>query len=114
MKELETIKQIIDDNNLEINGRVYNLTPTTHERRLKVFAFFTSIQNQLQTGDFSFLVDNRYKEVEKIITDMVLFENGILTKEVNHFEKYPEDFILFITTMLMVVSYPFLKGRVTN
>ena len=114
MQDLTLIKQIIDDRCITIHERNYNLTPTTHERRVKVLAFFTKIQKQLTDGDFTFLVDKDYKEVEKILTDCTLFENGILTKEVNHWEKFPEDFLIYVTNMLVVISYPFLQGKTMN
>lgn len=112
--QLESIKQIIDDKTLTINGRDYNLTATTHDRRLKVFAFFTEYQIELTNGNFRFLADNRYKEIEKIFTDMTLFQNGQLSKESNHWETYGEDYLIFVTNMFMVVSYPFLRGSLTN
>ncbi len=112
--QLDSIKKIVDDKILTINDRDYSITPTTHERRLKVFAFFTEFQNDLQLGNFRFLADPRYKEIEKIFAEMVIFENGILSKEINHWEKFGEDYLIFITNMFMVVSYPFLKGSLTN
>lgn len=114
MQDLELIKQIIDDKCITINDRDYNLNPTTHERRIKVLAFFTRVQSQLSSGDFSFLIDKDFKEIEKIFTDCTLFENGQLTKEKNHWEKYPEDYLIYITNMLVVISYPFLQGKAMN
>lgn len=112
--QLNKIKDIVNDGILTINERDYKITGTTHERRLKVFAFFSEIQNNLGAGNFSFLADMRYKEIEKIFSDMVLFNNGILSKELAHWDNYGDDYLIFITNMFMVVSYPFLKGSLTN
>ena len=43
-----------------LGDRDYNLNPTTHERRIKVLAFFTRVQSQLSSGDFSFLIDKDF------------------------------------------------------
>jgi len=71
---------------------------------------FSKRQGEIQAGDFSFLDSADFEPVEKVILDTVLFEELQLSKQPNHFDKYPEDYVVFITTMLGVYSYPFLIG----
>ena len=106
---LDQIKSVYDDGEAEINGRSYNFGVMTFTERRKVFAYTSSIQGQLQTGNFSFLDDDKFKDVEKVILRNVTLEGQSLSKK-NPFEDYPEDYIIFISTALNVISYPFLKG----
>lgn len=109
---LNQIKNVFEDGVATINGRDYKFTPMTHGERVKVFAFFSSIQHQIQGGDFSFLDDAKYKEVEKVIVSRVTYEDMQLSKIANHWDNFAEDYLIFVTTALGVVSYPFLKqGR---
>jgi len=104
----EMIKAVYEDGEAEINGRVYKLTKTTHKKRRKIFSFFTSIEQ----GTFSFLETAEFEDVEKIISDIILFEGDLLSRLPDHWENYPEDYILFVSTMMGALSYPFLKGAV--
>lgn len=109
---LDQIKSVFEDGVATINERDYKFTAMTHSERVKVFAYFSSIQQQIQGGDFSFLDDSRYKEVEKVIAQRVTFDGMQLSKLNDHWETYPEDYIMFVTTALGVVSYPFLSGKI--
>jgi len=93
------------------SGREYKLTKVTHNQRRRVFAFYSKRQGEIQVGDFSFLDSVDFEPVEKVILETVLFEDAQLSKQPTHFDKYPEDYVFFITTMLGVYSYPFLKGN---
>ena len=109
---LEMLKAIHEDQSATLpSGREYNLTKMTHNQRRRVFAFFSKRQGEIQSGDFSFLDSADFEPVEKVILDTVLFEGMQLSKQASHFDNYPEDYVVFITTMLGVCSYPFLKGN---
>jgi hypothetical protein len=108
---IEMIKSVYEDQCAEINGREYKYHKMSHEKRIQVFAFFSRIQNQIGTGDFSFLTDPGFKAVEKTIGDYVTFDDALINKRPTHWDEYPEDYIQFIITSLGVISYPFLKGK---
>jgi hypothetical protein len=108
---LSMLKAVHDDQSATLpSGREYKLTKMTHKQRRRVFAFFTKKQKEIQNGDFSFLDSAEFEPVEKVIMDTVLFEDAQLSKSPNHWEEYPEDYVIFITTMLGAISYPFLSG----
>ena len=108
---LAMLQSVHDDQAATLpSGRVYTLTKMTHKQRRRVFAFFTRKQREIQGGDYSFLDSLEFEPVEKVIMETVLFEDGQLSKSPNHWEDYPEDYVLFITTMLGAISYPFLSG----
>ena len=108
---LSMLKAVHDDQSATLpSGREYKLTKMTHKQRRRVFAFFTKKQREIQNGDFSFLDSAEFEPVEKVIMDTVLFEDAQLSKSPNHWEEYPEDYVIFITTMLGAISYPFLGG----
>lgn len=109
----DMIKQVFDESQAEINGRKYDFAKFVHAERRKVFAFASTVQYQLAAGDFSFLEAPAYAPVEKMMFDKILFEGGQLSKRPNHFEDYPEDYIMLVTTALQVISYPFMRGNPT-
>lgn len=111
---LEMIKAVYDDGIAEINSREYQFTKMRHNKRRSVFAFYTSIANQLQTGSFSFLDTSAFNQVEKIINDSVLYNGSALSRLPEHWDEFPEDYITFISTALGVISYPFLRGSSTG
>jgi len=111
----EMFRAIFEDGEAEINGRIYRFTKMTHKGRRKVFAFYTKIGNQAERGDFSFLDSPEFEAVEKVIGDAVLFNDSRLTVIGDaHWEKYPDDYLTFVTTALGVISYPFLSGSATG
>ena len=107
---LEMFRAVYDDRQAEINGRIYELTRTTHKKRRKIFAFFTKHINQINANDYSFMDSLEFDAVEKLINDVVVFEGSLISRLPDHWEKHPEDYVIFIMSMLGAMSYPFLKG----
>lgn len=110
-KALETIKKVYEDKEAEINGRKYNFMSMTHKKRLKVFSYTMACQSKLNQNDFSFMATDEFDSMSEIIENHVVFKDMVLSKIPKHWEKFPEDYIKFITTAMMVISYPFLKGN---
>ena len=108
----DMIKSVYEDGEAEINGRVYTMTSTTHTERRKVFAFFSTCNKDISEGDFSFLDSKKFEAIEKIINNTVLFEGCLLSRMPDHWEKYPEDYVIFVNTMMGSMSYPFFRGVV--
>lgn len=113
-RALETIRRVYEDGFMEINGRRYSMTSYTHKERRKVFAFFTSVQDQLKKKDFSFLDSPKFSEVEGVLETHTLFNDSTLSNIGAHWDKYPGDYLMFITTSLAVVSYPFTGAGATG
>lgn len=113
-KQIDMIKSVYNDKVAEINGREYHITKINHAKRLKVFSYYTSIKDQLLMGNFAFLDTSKWREVEKVIDDIVLFENSQISKLNKHWEEYPEDYMIYVSTMLNVISYPFFRSSLTN
>lgn len=111
---LENIKQIYKDKEAEINGRKYKITKVNHAKRKKVFAYLMKNMKLLQEGDLSFVGTEEFDKIEEIISNLVTFEDSLLAKLPNHWDEYPEDYLIFINSMLLVFSYPFLAGGVIN
>lgn len=104
------MKAVCEDGVATINGRDYKLTAMTHSERVKVFSFYASPSNTAAMNSFEFLDDPKYKEVEKVMFSRITFEDMQLSKLPNHFEEYPEDYIILISTAMGAMSYPFMKG----
>lgn len=111
---MDMIKGVYEDGIAEINGREYKFTKMVHKERRKVFAFFTSVQAQLQAQSLWFLESPEFEAVEAIIQSRVLFNDQMLSKLGNHWDLYPQDYVLFIQTALGVISYPFLPASSTG
>ena len=105
---LDLVKAVYDDKCAEINGNEYKFIPTTHERRIKVFGYLTKITPQLELNDVSFLSSKEFKEIEKILFNMITFEDSLISKIPNHWdtEPYGRDYVKLVIIALQVVSYP--------
>ena len=104
------LKAVHDDKCAEINGREYHITKINHIKRRKVFAFYSHIQHAVAKGDFWFMESDDWRDVEKVIENAVTFDGDLLSKRQGHWDEYPEDYLLFVQTMLGALSYPFLSG----
>ena len=102
------IKAVHEDKCATINGRDYQLTSINHIKRRKVFAFFSRIQGDLQRGDFWWLDSKDWAEVEKVIENCVTYNGDLISRRERHWEEFPQDYILFVQTMLGALSFPFL------
>lgn len=115
LEALKMIEAVYRDKVAEINGREYHFSSAiNHKRRVKVFAFYSKYARQIENGDMSFLDTREFDQVFSGICDVVLFDDMQLSKVSDHWDQHPEDFILFVTTAIMVISYPFLKGSLTS
>ena len=109
------IQAVYMDGEAEINGRKYRFQKMVHKDRRKVFAFYTRIAEQADRGDLSFLDDPSFAPVEEIINNSVAYNDSLLSRLGDeHWEKYPDDYVTFITTALTVISYPFFQGASTG
>jgi hypothetical protein len=111
---LTQIQRVYEDGKAEINGREYAFHRMTHKERRKVFAFFSKIQDDMNKGSFWWLESPEFADVEQVIERNVTFNGVALAKLDNHWEHYPGDYILFITTALGVISYPFMPAALTG
>lgn len=108
------IRAVWDDQSAEINGREYRFAKMVHTERRRVFAYYSSIQDQLERSNFAFLDTPEYIYCEKIMFKHVTFEGSLLAKLPDHFDEYANDYIKLITTAMGVMSYPFLADNDTS
>lgn len=113
-QSFEMLKEVYEEKEATINGRVYKLLSMTHQKRKKVFAFYTSIQNEVATGNYSFIGLESWDTIEEIINNHVMLDNDIIAKVSDHFDKYPEDYVIYSFTMLGAMSIPFLPESLIN
>jgi hypothetical protein len=111
---LEQVKQVFEDGVATINGRDYCFLKMRHEQRLKVFAFYSSIASQLQTGSFEFLDSDKFRDVSKVIFNSITYDGCLLSKLPEHWEEFGEDYVTLVATALGVISYPFFRGQITS
>lgn len=112
---LAQIKAVFDDKEAEINGRKYRFLKMTHKQRRKVFAFYTRISDRVQAKDFSFLDTPEFDTIEAIVASVVMYDDSLLSVLGDaHWDKYPTDYVTFITIALPVISYPFFPDARTD
>lgn len=113
-KALDMIKAVYQDGFAEINGNRYDFAAMTHKKRRKVFAFFTGIASELSRQSLEFLDTERFEEIERLMFDYVLYDGVQLSKQTDHFESFPGDYVMVVTTALQVISLPFMGGSTMN
>lgn len=111
-KAKKLLKEINDDKCAEINGRKYDLLNFTHKKRVQVFSYFTSVGVLIENGNYSFMDSEKFSEIEAIIFNNTAFENSKLSE--GHFEKYPSDYVKYITVFMGAISYPFFAEGLTS
>jgi len=112
-KKAQKLLKIIHDSKVaEINGRSYEIMAFTHKKRTKIWAYFSSVNQLMELGDFGFMDTPKFREIELLIFENTIFEKNKLSEI--HFEKYPNDYIEYITTMMGAISYPFFSESLTN
>lgn len=109
-KALDMVRAVYEDEAATINGRTYTLTKMVHQRRRAVFAFASKLGDDMRKGNFSWMDSPEFSNVERVINDHVLFDGQLISKLPKHWDEYPEDYIMFITTMLGAMSYPFMRA----
>ena len=108
---IDMIKAVHDDGVATINGRDYQFSSTTHKKRRKVFAYYSKIGSVAANGDMSFIDTPEWDAIETMICEMTLFDGMQLSKLDGHWDKYPQDYIMFATISMQVISYPFMQGN---
>jgi len=107
------IRGVYDDGFADINGRRYTFHKMRHLDRREVFAFFTTIKDQLFREEFGFMRGADFAKVEQLILRSVSCDGLILDKAGDWWDQHPEDYLLWVSTSLAVTSYPFLAGART-
>lgn len=108
------VEAIVRDGFAEINGREYHFGKLNFKKRLKVFAYASSIAGTLKRGDMSWMDSQDFAPIEKLFFDNVLFENMQLSKLPEHFDNYPQDYISLIPACIAVITYPLKNGNPTS
>lgn len=110
-KALAMIKAVYEDGEATINGRSYVFNKVKHSKRKDVFSFYSRVGSL----GMQFLEDTGFAKVEKLMMGVVTYNGDILSVlGDNHWEEFPEDYLMFITTAMGVISYPFMKGQVIS
>lgn len=110
----DQIRAVYEDQCAEINGREYRFLKMTFIERRKVFSYASSINSQVQVGDFSFLSEDGYQRCEEVMFRYITFNGSLLSKLTGHFDVYPQDYLTLITTAMGVICYPFFPDGSTG
>lgn len=104
------IRGVYEDGEAEINGRTYKFHKMTHVDRRKVFAFQSSVQQQMSTANFAFMDTPVFAQVEEVMWKNISFDGSVISKSRDHWEDFPEDYIQLVSTAMGVMSYPFMRA----
>ena len=113
--DVSQLEEAYDKGIIEINGLEYEICKMSHGQRVKVFAYFTSIANDAMVGNFAFMGEEDFKDAEKNIFNVTKLDGDAMRiVGIRHFEECPENYIEFIVLAMGVISYPFLRGKITS
>jgi hypothetical protein len=105
----ELIKECYEAGEFTIHERTYKMLPVPHASALKAVGYAQRAENKgMMIGD------SEWMAMEAHITKFFSVDGSILCKKPGHFEKYPEDYMTFVTYALAVIAYPFMRGIVTG
>lgn len=104
------VRAVFEDGEAEVNGRKYAFHRMQHVERRKVFAFYSSVQRQVQVGDFSYLDSPQFAAVEQVMWNAISFGGDLLSKRRDHWEEFPEDYLQLVSVAMGVMSYPFIRA----
>lgn len=111
---LQQVKDVYESGEADINGRKYVFVKMKHRQRRKVFAFFSRVQQDIKAQSFWWLESPEWETVEEVISKHVMFEDSALNKLDDHWDQYPQDYLIFVCTALGAISYPFMAAVHTS
>ncbi len=100
------IKEVIKDGYMEINGNRYDILKFNHKTRLIILEFM----HKMEAGS-AMIGGNAWQLIEKELCQRITFDGVQVSKIEDHWEKFAEDYLTFMTMALQVVAYPFLTGK---
>ncbi len=109
-QSLDTVRAVYEDKCMSINGRDYRLTICQFPEMREVFGYASKIQSSLENGDFSFMSTPEFSRVESILANRYTYEGVQISKLKDHWDKHPEDYLVFITMGMAAIGYPFMRG----
>jgi len=108
---LAQISEWSENGYFEINGRRYEISKLSHQFRLEVVAIYSQIEANLTMGNYGFFMNEDFKKLMRKVDDRILFDGSQISKIPNHFDKYAEDYLDYVSLSLKVISYPFYKNK---
>ena len=106
----EAIGAMYESGTIPINGRTYSLHPMRHLERRQVFAFFSEVMAEIESGRFGWLSRPEFAAVEAIMWRHLSLDGAIIAQTKDHWETYPDDYLELATLGMAVLSFPFLRG----
>jgi 6-pyruvoyl-tetrahydropterin synthase len=108
---LDLLEKMHTEGVFTINDRDYKLSKLSHQFRIEVVAVYSKIEAKMTMLDYSFLVEQNFKNIMKKIDEKILFDNSQISKLPNHFEDHPEDYFDYVATSMKLISYPLYKTK---
>jgi hypothetical protein len=98
-ENIDVLLQSYNDGELTINGRTYELHKTTRSEMMTLAQGVGLLRYFENPGEQDIQDNALYQKCEKIIMKNISYNGLQLCKEGNadHFEEYPQDFLLLIT-----------------
>lgn len=94
-------------NKIKINNREYSLIPNiNHSQRLEFLQYKEDTAARIKPFEYSVM--------EEMLKEVCMCDGQLLKNADTHFDKHPEDYKDYIMQMQELVTYPFLKGKITD
>ena len=105
------MQSIEESGSFTLGDRSYEFTRIPHEKRIKVFSFYSAQVKNIEDGNFGFLAfDPFFKDVQKVIESCLKCDGALLSTKKRHWDEYPSDFMPCVMTSLIHFSQPFFLG----
>lgn len=109
--QLETLLQSYNDGELTVNGRTYELLKTNFQEMLMLVQGIGLLQYFETPGDDDVTSKPLYKKCENIVMKNIMYNGMQLCKLPDHFNEYPEDYLLLITNGWMALCSKMLQSE---
>ena len=108
---INEIRGVYEDGFADINGRRYTFHKMRHLDRREVFAYFTTIKEQLFHENFGFMLKPDFSRIEQLVLRSVSCDGMIMAKAPEDWwDGREQEYTMLVSMALTVISVPFFPG----
>ncbi len=103
----ELLLEIYETGDLEVNGNKYKINKLPFKKTRKLFSYSSTIANELMAGQFGFMDDPKFEEIEALMMDYIDDSEGMsLSKNPSYWEEHQADYLIVFGTAISAMTIP--------
>ncbi len=103
----ELLLEIYETGDLEVNGNKYKINKLPFKKTRKLFSYATMINDDLIAGQFGFMDDPKFEEMEALMMDYIDDSKGMsLSKIPDYWEDHQADYLIVFGTAISAMTIP--------